>query len=74
MSYTNHASIKEHEIRNPVRFCPCCGESLRDPKSLLNVFTEGQEFVYFCWCRQCSWRGEIMSVTRVTAPELSSDR
>jgi C4-type Zn-finger protein len=71
MSYFNQASIKEKDISHPVKFCPSCGESLRDAKSLLNVFTKGEEFVYFCWCRHCLWQGEIMAVKRVTATELA---
>ncbi|MCY9695461.1 hypothetical protein [Paenibacillus alginolyticus] len=74
MRYFNQASIDTKEIRNPVKFCPCCGESLRDPKSLLNLFTQGEELVYFCWCRHCTWRGEIKAITRVLAPELASER
>lgn len=73
MRHINHASIKEEGIQHPVQFCPNCGESLRDPKSLLNVFTQGENFVYFCWCRHCSWRGEIMAVTRVTTSELAGN-
>lgn len=74
MSYMNHASIDEKAIKQPIRFCPSCGHSLRDPKSLMNFFTQGEELAYFCWCRHCSWRGEIMTITRVTAPELASDK
>jgi hypothetical protein len=56
-----------------VKFCPSCGESLTRHNSFINEFWVASDTVYFCWCSQCYWRGEIVEVIRITAPELASD-
>lgn len=54
-----------------IEFCPSCGQSLRDPKSILNEYWISSDTAYFCWCRHCSWSGEIIQVKRIIAPELA---
>jgi hypothetical protein len=56
-----------------IKYCPCCGESLLNPKSLLNEFWIANDTAYFCWCYNCSWQGEIVEVQRITAPELAGE-
>jgi hypothetical protein len=56
-----------------IQFCPSCGHSLLDSKSLLNHFSVSTDEAYYCWCSHCLWRGEIVETVRVTAPELASD-
>ncbi|WP_071394123.1 hypothetical protein [Bacillus tuaregi] len=54
------------------KFCPNCGESLMNPRSLLNEYWVSDDIAYFCYCSECSWSGEIVEISRVTAPELAS--
>lgn len=61
---------KKDEIK--LKYCPNCGESLLKSSSLLNEYWISDDTVYFCWCSECSWRGEIVEIKRVTAPELAS--
>lgn len=56
-----------------ISYCPNCGQSLLDPKSLVNEFSISADTGYFCWCSKCFWRGEIIEITRVIAPELASE-
>jgi hypothetical protein len=69
---TQHKDGVETMMRS-VQFCPHCGESLLHPNSLLNHFSVADDEAYFCWCSKCRWRGEIVEVTRVTAPALESE-
>ncbi|OMP67220.1 hypothetical protein [Domibacillus epiphyticus] len=64
------AENKVDEIK--LKYCPNCGESLLKPNSLLNEYWISQDTAYFCWCGECSWRGEIIEIIRVTAPELAT--
>lgn len=61
---------KQKEIT--LKFCPNCGESLLKFSSFLNEYWISDDTAYFCWCGECSWRGEIIEIRRVTAPELSN--
>jgi hypothetical protein len=61
------------KLKHKIEFCPSCGHSLLDPKSLLNMFSVAQDTAYFCWCSNCTWRGEIVEVVRITAPDLASN-
>ena len=62
--------MSENEIT--LKFCPNCGESLLEPNSFLNEYWISDDTAYFCWCSECSWRGEIIEIKRVIAPELAS--
>lgn len=64
------AEKNNYEIK--LKYCPNCGESLLKPNSLLNEYWISEDTAYFCWCGECSWRGEIMEIKRVTAPELAT--
>lgn len=56
-----------------VRYCPGCGHTLQDARSLLNEFWVAEETVYFCWCFTCSWSGEIKKITRVVISEQAEE-
>lgn len=60
-------------ISMPVKYCPSCGESIQNPTSLVNHFSESDDEVYFCWCKHCQWRCEIKPVQRVTIYELAEE-
>jgi hypothetical protein len=64
------AEMTNYEIK--LKYCPNCGESLLKAGSLLNEYWISEDTAYFCWCGDCSWRGEIIEVTRVTGPELAT--
>lgn len=64
--------IEKRNSEMQVKYCPNCGESLFKPYSLFNEYWVANDTVYFCWCSECSWRGEILEMKRVTAPELAS--
>ncbi|MCM3728886.1 hypothetical protein M3226_24915 [Neobacillus cucumis] len=44
-----------------------------DSRSLLNEYWVSDDIAYFCWCSKCSWRGEIVEMKRVIAPELANN-
>lgn len=52
-----------------VKYCPKCGESLLNERSLLNEYWDSENTVYFCWCHDCSWTGEVNEVLRVVTTE-----
>jgi hypothetical protein len=60
---------KQLNIQFPIKYCPQCGESLQHPRSFINEFWISTDTAYFCWCHSCKWRGEIIEVIRVTAPD-----
>lgn len=62
-------SKEKYEIT--LKYCPNCGESLLNPRSLLNEYWISNDIAYFCYCSECSWKGEIHEIHRVTAPELA---
>jgi hypothetical protein len=62
--------FRRGKVEIKIKFCPNCGESLQEPASLLNEFWVSSDTAYFCWCSFCEWKGEIIEVTRITAPEL----
>ncbi|WP_134704190.1 hypothetical protein [Ammoniphilus sp. YIM 78166] len=53
-----------------IQFCPSCAHPLNDPKSILNEYWISEDTAYFCWCKNCSWKGDIIKTTRMVAPEL----
>ncbi|GAB7389143.1 hypothetical protein BSNK01_29810 [Bacillaceae bacterium] len=67
----NSYQEKETEYRPLVHFCPICGHSLHARESFVAEYWSAKQTVYFCWCHQCRWRGEITEVVEVTATELS---
>lgn len=64
-------NINKYKIS--LKYCPNCGESLLDSRSLLNEYWVSDDIAYFCWCSKCSWRGEIVEMKRVIAPELANN-
>lgn len=60
---------EKYEIK--LKYCPNCGESLLNSRSLLNEYWISNDIAYFCYCSECSWKGEILEIHRVTAPELA---
>lgn len=75
------ADSVEHTVLNDYREieCPRCGQLFEEPRSFLNEYWTSSETVYFCWCSNCLWRGEITrsgevtEVERVTATEPEED-
>ena len=66
--------VHSDKKRVGVRYCPGCGHSLENAQSLLNEYWIGTDTVYFCWCFTCSWTGEIVETTRVTAFEPAEEK
>lgn len=58
-----------HFLDRP-RFCPNCGHSLIE--NLHGFFSEywrAEDRVYFTWCWECEWTGEIVKVDQVFITE-----
>lgn len=56
-----------------IGYCPRCGKALTTGAGFLQEFWVAFETVYYCWCAQCHWRGEIKTVTRVIGVEPAED-
>lgn len=61
----------EKALQHGINYCPSCSHPLQDPRSILNEYWISEDTAYFCWCRNCSWTGEIIKTKRITAPELA---
>ncbi|GAE27596.1 MULTISPECIES: hypothetical protein [Halalkalibacter] len=62
---------KVKEVKFPVKYCPHCGKSLAHKSfSFLNEYWKVDETVYFFWCAECDWQGEVKELKRFVAQEL----
>lgn len=59
------------DIVFPVKYCVHCGHSLtKESFSFTNEFWKQNETVYFFWCDECDWQGEVKELKRFVAQEL----
>ncbi|WP_017728402.1 hypothetical protein [Halalkalibacterium ligniniphilum] len=66
------SSIKQlNEYYQPnIYYCPYCGNALQEDKSFVLEYWNSEQDIYFCWCHECGWRGEITKVLKVTTTEI----
>ncbi|MFB5193009.1 hypothetical protein [Alicyclobacillus fastidiosus] len=55
------------------RRCPGCGDPLGRATSLIVAYWRDYESVYFCYCANCGWEGEIVEHVHHIAYELSEE-
>lgn len=61
------------KIQNKAVHCPNCGQPMQEPGSLINEYWDSQDTVYYCWCSNCRWKGEVREVSRITATEPAEE-
>ena len=66
------SSIKElKKLYQPdIHYCPYCGNALQEDKSFVLEYWNSEQDIFFCWCHDCGWRGEITKVIQVTTTEV----
>lgn len=52
-------------------YCPRCGASLEGPRSLVQEYWVAGETVFHCWCRACSFTGDVVEVERIVTHEAA---
>lgn len=74
MSEANATNLENDvKIKDKAVHCPNCGQLLLEPGSLINEYWESEDTVYYCWCSNCRWKGEVKEVSRMVATEPAED-
>lgn len=53
-----------------IYFCPYCGNSIKENESFIVEYWNSSQNVFFCWCHNCDWRGEIVRLNRIITSEI----
>jgi len=53
-----------------IHHCPYCGNSLKENNSFIAEYWSAEQNIFFCWCHQCGWRGEVIKIDQVIASEI----
>lgn len=54
-------------LRDRPRHCPRCGARLAD--GIVTEYWVASDRVFHCWCRGCSWAGDVILVHRMVGHE-----
>jgi transcription elongation factor Elf1 len=70
--YVGPDEIKTSETLAGQLFCPRCTSGLSD-QGITSAFWRAEDTIYFAWCRNCGWRGDIVEISFVTGWEIDED-
>ncbi len=70
--YVGPEEVKTAQTLAGQLFCPRCRAAFAD-HGISSAFWRADDIVYFSWCRECGWLGDIVEISFVTAWELNEN-